>query len=149
MLLAVFGQTGDAGFNGVPGLTHHDSLSGLLDALGIQRIGAKDGAHDFRPTCSDEAGDAEHLAGSNLEINIFEGASAGQSMGREYPVVFLHGVLMNGTLWDDIRMQPNEADWTKDDLDFLQAPQASRTTWSGNMPICAALTSQSSPFSNP
>ena len=74
---------------GVPGPAYDDDLAGYFDAPAVQGVGAEYGAHDLGPAGPDKAGDAEHLSGLNLEVDVFEDPLSGQAMGREYDVAQL------------------------------------------------------------
>ncbi len=80
VLLAVFGQVGDAFIDAVARCADADRAAVDLHLAGIQPVGAKDRPGDLGAPGAHETGEAEDLAAAQFEADVLEDPLAGQAL---------------------------------------------------------------------
>ena len=68
--LAIFGNQGDAGVDGIAGGSEFEGHAADADFAAIYRVDAEDGAAEFCAACAHEAGQADDLACMDAEADV-------------------------------------------------------------------------------
>ena len=93
ILLAILGHVADAGPDGIARTADAHRLSVDADLARVVRVEPEDGAGHLRAASTDQAGQAEDLAGADLEADVLEDAGARVAADLEDDVADGHRAL--------------------------------------------------------
>ena len=137
LVLAVLRHQADAERDRVGRRCRRDRLAVERDRAGGDAVGAEDGARKLGAAGADEAGDAEDLAGLEIEVDAFEHDGV-RRLGIAHRAQAAHGEPhVAGDLAlrrPRIELGRGAADHLLDDLRQLDRPALSRSRWPASLP---------------